>query len=187
MFRLHARLRPRVVGTAALLGFFALSFMNCKSPESPDGDLTGRIIAANDCGATVDIYMDGVFKLFLDDKTKFDVASVNLGSYFLEAKLKDTETVVRAATIDVVASAEFYFIIEGPSTLSITNQYGEILKIYMDEEYLGDIGSDLTQTVRKFRFGTHELEAKRRSDGETVASASIEVNEIKEYTWTIVK
>lgn len=184
---LNKRLRQHTLGMAAFLGILLVSFMSCKSPNSTDDDITGIIIAVNDCGTMVDIIFDGVFQNSIESGVTSTVATVNRGSYYLEAKITGTETVVHSATINVNEQSDYYFIIEGPSTISVTNHYGEILKIYIDGDYLGDIADNLTQTIRKVRFGTYNFEAQKKSDGTPVASTTIEVNEIKEYTWTITK
>jgi hypothetical protein len=170
----------------ALSGILLLSLMGCKSASSPTS-VASSVLIANQCGATVDIFMDGTSKFTIADGASNSVENVSQGSYLFEAKKSDNGNLVYSTTLDVQAGASYSLSVSGAATVLITNRYGEILKIYANDVYLGDIGDQVSQTVSRVRFGSYKYSASRKSDGTVVATTSIDVTEVKEYGWVITK
>ncbi len=183
--RLGIRQKMRNPVVIACLAVFLLSLPGCKKDATTPESLTSDITFSNDSGATIDIYMDDILRNTVASGDDVTIASVGIGTHVFDFKLEDTQIVLQTESIDVVGGTQYYLSIEGPATISVTNQAGEILRIIMDEIFIGDIGPDLTQIIYKVRFGEHVLQAKRRVDGSDVASTTIEVTEVTEYNWTI--
>jgi len=59
------------------------------------------------------------------------------------------------------------------------------LYIYENSEYLGHIEDNETVTVPDVAFGSYNFEATTAENSTVIASATIEVTEIKEYSWII--
>jgi hypothetical protein len=182
--------RSKVMGSAGAAALLALALLlslstaGCKGSTAPEGAV-GQITVTNSCGATIDIFLDGARKATIDDGSYYTADSVTPGTHQLEVQKSDNGAVLISTALTVAANAIYSLTVEGVARLTITNHYGEILSIYVDDVYLGDIGDQLTQTVRKVRFGAHDLEAHRKSDDTVVATTSIDVEEAIEYTWVI--
>ncbi len=69
----------------------------------------------------------------------------------------------------------------------MTNKYGETLQIYESGEYLGVIEDDEAVTISEVPFGSFYFEATAVNSTTVVASTTVTVTEIKEYTWTITQ
>jgi len=177
----------RAAGMVTVLAILSLTSANCKSNSDPDDGLAANIHVTNTCGKTVDVFMDGAKQFSVETGLSSTISTVPAGSHLVEAKVTETETVVRSETLDIVLGYDYAFAVYGPSTIAVTNSYGEILKISMDETYVGDIGVALTQTIRRVKFGEHKMKAAKRSDGTDVASLTIDVSEVKDYVWIITK
>lgn len=170
---------------AAVSGLLLLTFIGCKSPTS--SDTTSSIVVTNSCGATIDVYLDGTLKVTIENGSDNTILNVAAGSHLLEAKKSDTGVLISSLTLTITASSSTSVTFEGPASLRITNLYGEILGIYMDDQWAGDIGDQITQTMHKVTFGTHVFTGKTKTDGTVVATVTIDVTEAIEYTWTITK
>lgn len=177
----------RAAGVVTVLAVLSLTATNCKSNSSPDEDLTSTITVTNECGKTVDVYMDGAFQFKVETATAATITATTEGAHFFEAKITETTTLIYSETIEIALGYAYTFTVRGPSSITVTNLYGEILKISMDETYVGDIGDNLTQVIRLVKLGVHALSAAKRSDGTKVASTTIDVSEIKDYAWIITK
>jgi hypothetical protein len=77
--------------------------------------------------------------------------------------------------------------VEGPSSITVTNKYGETLQIFADGILMGDLADTLSETITKVTIGEHTLTAVKKSDSTQVAETTIIVNEVKEYSWVITK
>lgn len=185
MLQLNTKKRFRLAGIITMLGIISLSSLKCKKNPTEPEDLTSTVIIANICGADVDFFLDGEFLFFMENESDETIDPITPGERGFEAKLTGTETLVYSRTIDVETATDYIISIEGPSKILVTNSYGEILKIYMDGSYVGDIGLNLTQTIYKVRFGTRELEARKRSDDTVVATISFDVTEVADLVWVI--
>jgi hypothetical protein len=179
--------KKRAVGIAALLGIFLFSFMSCKSPSSPEENLTTKVTVNNGSGTTADVFMDGTFKVSIDNGSSADIENVTPGSHLFDAKKTGTEILVFSATMDIDTSYNYTLVIEGPSTITINNEYGETLQITADGTSMGDLNDKASATLTKVPFGVHNLVAAKKSDSTIVASTSIDVEEVKDYGWTITK
>jgi hypothetical protein len=177
----------RAAGIVCVLAVLSFAAASCKSNSDADDGLAANIVVVNTCGKTVDVFMDGTLQFKVDTGLTSTISTVPAGSHLIAAKVTETETVVHSETLEVVLGYDYAFNVYGPSSITVTNSTGEILKITMDENYVGDIGADLTQTIRRVKFGEHKLKAAKRSDGTEVAAATIDVSEIKDYVWTITK
>ncbi len=52
-------------------------------------------------------------------------------------------------------------------------------------EYLGYLEEDDTVTIPEVPFGSYSFEATTAEDSKVISAATIEVTEIKEYSWII--
>jgi hypothetical protein len=172
---------------AFLLGIVLFSFMSCKSPSSPEENLTTTVTLNNVSGTTADVFMDGTFKVSIDNQYSGDIENVTAGSHLFEAKKTGTEILILTASMDIDTGYTYTLIIEGPSTITVTNEYGETLQLTMDGTSWTDLEDQTKATLNKVPFGVHNLAAAKKSDGTEVASTTIDVEEVKEYSWTITK
>lgn len=157
----------------------------CKEPTAPVANI-GSIVANNRCGATVDVYLDGVNRVKVEANESETIVEIIPGSHTVRAYLEGTQDLVAEGIYEVEAAVQYQFYIYGIATITVTNQFGEILKIYMDDTYVGDIGNNITQTIYRVPFGTRAMVAKRRSDDTEAATASIDVIAVADYPWVIV-
>jgi hypothetical protein len=174
-----------VAGIALVLAIALGLIPACKDATTPESTV-GTIYVINKSGATLDFYMDGLFRASVADWTSGTISDVLPGSHLVQGYLEGTQELVGERTIDVAAGAQYEYTISGVATISVTNQYGEVLKIYMDDTYVGDIGNNLTQTIHFVPFGTRDLVAKKRSDDTEVATISIDIVAKTDYPWIIV-
>jgi hypothetical protein len=184
MPRLKKLGRTFAVLMAAGSCFLMLASPGCKSSTSPESTVAS-IVITNNCGASVSVWLDGAEKLIVENLAQDTIGSVAPGSRLLEVKKADDLLLILSQTLDVKASTTTYVTITGGASVRVTNQYGEILSIYDNDMYVGDIGDQITQTIRKVTFGTHVYQAKKKSDGTVAAEITIDVTDLTEYTWTI--
>ena len=170
----------------ALAGVLTLLGTGCKSNESADAGLSS-ILVTNKCGLKIEVYLDGALSLTLDDLANGSISNVSIGTHLLEAKKAEGGMMILSASLTTEAGVMYNVTVEGLAKLQVTNQYGEILSIYVDEDYLGDIGDQITQTIHKVRFGSHKYEAKKKNSDTAVASITIDVTEGIEYVWVITR
>jgi hypothetical protein len=170
---------------ALLSGLLLLAVIGCKSTTTTD--TTSSINVTNSCGAKVDIYLDGLKKATIDIDLQATISGIVAGSHLLEAKTTDTGILVTSLTLTIKASATTSLSIDGPASVRITNLYGEILGIYVDDNWAGDIGDQITQTLHFITFGSHVFTAKKKTDATVAATVTITVTDAVEYTWTITK
>lgn len=179
------RIASLLVGIAAC-GLAMVGLPGCKSPSSPEVD-TITFIVTNDCGAAVDVFWNGVQQLSLEQGAQGAIPNPTLGTHIVSAKVKESGAQVVSASMDIQKPGEYYFKIEGPSTIRVTNTYGEILSITFNGTFLGEIADNLTHTLRKIRFGDYAFEARVKNSQTVVASTSIKVNDVGEYSWVITR
>jgi hypothetical protein len=177
----------QVLGTAVCLGILLLASSGCKNSTTPDGNEKPRITVRNNCGLAVDIYMDGVYQFYLENKEYYYIENVTAGTHTLEAKRKGTETLLKFETVEVSATSNYTWTIGSTATVTIINHYGETLSVYGDGAYQTDLKDQESNLVQNVPYGEHLFEAKRPNESEVLASTHIEVLEDKAYTWTITK
>jgi hypothetical protein len=170
------------LAAAALL---SLVSAGCKGSSTTPSSTLSNIVVTNVCGASVIIYSDGVEKTTLETGTLATLSSVPAGSRLLEAKKADDGFLVYSQTLTIAPSTVNYVTIRGGASIHVTNQYGEILRIYGDESLVGDIGDQITLTIGRVPFGSHTYQAKKLSDATVVAEFTITVTDFSELTWTI--
>lgn len=170
---------------AVVSGLLLLAVIGCKSSTTPD--TTSTITISNGCGAKVDVYLDGTLKVTIENIVQGTISNVIAGSHLLEAKTSDTGVLVASITLTILASTTTSVSLYGPASVSITNLYGEILGIYVDDIWAGDIGDQITQTLNHITFGSHVLTAKTKTDGTVAATTTLNVTDAIEYAWTITK
>lgn len=170
---------------AALSGLLLLAVIGCKSPTTTD--TTSSIIVTNSCGAKVDVYLDGTVKATIETAAQATISNVAPGSHLLEAKTSDTGILVTSLTLTVKAATSISLSVDGPASVRIANLYGEILGVYVEDVWAGDIGDQITQTLHFISFGTHVFTAKTKTDGTVAATITINVTDAIEYVWTITK
>lgn len=171
---------------ATLSGILILSLAGCKGSTTPSST-TSTIVVNNNCGATIMVYVDGTLKATIDDEAYATIDNVAEGSRLVEAKKADTGLLLTSSTLTIKVSTTTSMTVEGIAILHVTNQYGEILSIFQDTAYVGDIGDQITQNLSKVKFGTHTYEAKKKTDATVVATITFDVTDILEYSWTITK
>ncbi len=188
MMKLKKHKKTQHAGIIIWLGFFVLASISCKNPTSPDDEaLQANIIASNECGVTADVYMDGNLQFSVEYQYYNTIENVSLGTHELEAKKQGTETLVAAVSAEVSNLTNYVWNILSSINLIVSNEYGEILSIYAAGNYLDDLSSPGTMTIQNVPYGEHLLEAVRPSDETKVASITINIDEKKEYYWTISK
>ena len=175
------------LGTAACLGLLLLAGLACKNSTTPDGNDKARIRVNNNCGISLDIYMDSEFKFYLDNQEYYYIENFELGTHYLEAKKKGTDIVLKSTVTNIDSNQDYTWTISSSATVVIMNKYGETLSIYGDGTYQTDVDDQVTAQIGKVDYGGHLFEAKRPNQTEVLASTTIEVLGDNVYTWTITK
>lgn len=172
-------------GTAASLGLLLMILLSCKSPSSPEEEVA-YINVSNTCGVAVDIFVDDVYKKTVenDSDTKFTV--IDEGTYILEAFKTGTEILAAHGEVRVYIGGEYSWNVEGPSTIIVTNSYGETLYIHINGTYLGDLDDGYSEQIEKVTFGEHTVEGKK-ANGEVAATITFQVEDAADYFWEILK
>jgi len=176
----------RLMAIGAACAVLLLASAGCKTPNDPD-QLVTDVVAVNSCGAAVDVFMDGVKQFSLDDGYHQTIQGVNRGSHQFAAKRKGTEVVVASTTLTISVYQVYQFDIVGPSSIKVVNAYGETIRISLDGTHKFNLEKDASYSLSEITFGVHGVSAVRDSDGAVVASANIDVQEVKEYVWTVSK
>jgi hypothetical protein len=170
-------------GILAFLLVFLCSSIGCKKIAA----LVTDLVIDNQCGVAVDIFMDGTYLFsieYLENKTAEDVAQ---GSHFLEAKKRGTGIIVASITQEVVGGGNLLWIVETSASITVTNEFGEELRIYANGTYIGNLADKQSDTVANVIYATHQFDANKASDNTNVASHTFNVVDNIEYTWTIRK
>lgn len=176
----------RIVGAAALSALTAvlgLSLTGCKHATTET--LASSISIVNNCGAEIDVYMDGVLKSTVAVDGQASIADVTAGNHLLEAKKKGASDLVYSQTLTITAGTNTTFTVNGQAVLRITNNFPVVLKIYANLTYMGDIGPGLVQSIARVKFGTYEMLAIKRVEETQAASTTIEVTAVQTYDWVI--
>jgi len=177
----------QALGMAFWLGILLSALAGCKNSTTPDEPKEARIIVRNNCGISVDIYMDGVYLFYLEYKEYYYIEDVALGTHALVAKKMGTDTLLKSISTEVSEKQDYTWTISSTAIVKIINNYGETLSVYGDGTYQTDIDDGASASIQNIPYGEHLFEAKRPDESEVLASTSFEVLEDKEYTWTITK
>jgi hypothetical protein len=178
---------PAILGLVLLIAGLVLPTGGCKSPTSPSGNGEADIIVYNDYGSTLDIYMDGEFRFSITEKNTIEIDDVTLEEHLMEAKQPGTQVVVVSETIDVTEKTDYAWTVHGQPKIDVINNYGTTLQIYMDGTYRFDLGAEEDRWLMDVGFGERLLQAFDPATGREVASTRIQVDEYKDFTWTIAK
>lgn len=181
------QMKAHSIGVAVCLGILLAAVSGCKNTTTPDETESPRIIVRNNCGIAVDIFMDGVYQFFLEQKEYYYIENVTLATHQLVAKKRGTETVLKSVSIAITENQDYTWTISSLAVVTITNKYGETLSLYGDGTYQTDLADQATATIQTVPYGEHLFEAKRPNESQVLASTRIEVLEDKQYTWTITK
>jgi hypothetical protein len=187
MGKLRKQIKRQSLAAAVCLGVFLLASSGCKNTTTPDGNEKPTITVRNDCGLAVDIYMDGVYQFFLENKEYYYIENVTPGTHQLEAKNKGTETLLKSVSAEISATSNYTWTIKSAAGVTITNSYGETLSLYGDGTYQTDIEDRSSNAILNIPYGEHLFEAKRPNESQVLASTRIEVLGDNGYTWTITK
>jgi hypothetical protein len=185
MGRLRKQIVAAALGAAVCLGIFLFVSSGCKNSTTPDEK--PRITVRNDCGLAVDIYMDGVYQFYLEQKEYLYIENVTPGKHTLEAKKKGTETLLKSVSVETSATSNYTWTIKSTASVTVINHYGETLSVYGDGTYQTDLKDQESNAILNITYGEHLFEAKRPNESVVVASTRIEVLGDKAYTWTITK
>lgn len=188
MAELKKRKKIPHAGIILWLSIFLLAPISCKNTTSPENEISEiKITVINECGVAVDIYVDKNFQFtveYLESKT---IRNLSLGDYEFEAKKKGTDIQLAFLSVELTEIVDFVWTLQSEASFHITNEYGETLNIYGDDNLLNEIISPSTLIIENVPYGVHLFEAKKVSDGTIVDSISIDFAEIKAYFWTINK
>jgi hypothetical protein len=166
------------MGILLLFGFFG-----CDGSTTPEFE--AHLIVQNECGATVDIFVNGTFEFTLATGSTDEVRDIAQGSYLLEAKKTDTQATVFSDNLDVQSSGDYFWTITGQATITINNQVGQTVKIYINGTYVGDIDDQGSQSIENVPFGSQGFQALDVNLTEVLGQTTIDVAEVKEYIWNI--
>ncbi len=170
---------------AVFLGILLAVQAGCNNSTGPD-DFLANIIASNDCGIAVDIFLDNELQFSLENQESKAIEKVSQGIHVLLAKKKSDGIEVFSDMIDVSRSGNYNWIIESPADVKLVNSYGDLLSVYADGSLLGDLEDQTSQVIQNIPYGKHRFDAVRKSDNTLVKSTEIDIQENKEYTWTII-
>jgi hypothetical protein len=177
----------QTLGMAVFLGVLLSALAGCKNSTTPDGDREARLRVNNNCGISVDVYLDGVYQFFLDYKEYYFIENLTLGTHLVEAKKKETDLLLKSASAEITEKQDYTWTINSQAVMTIINNYGETISLYADGEYYEDLGNQVTASFPQIPYGEHHFEAKRPNEGEVLAKLTIEVLGDNNYTWTITK
>ncbi len=161
------------------------SGMSCKSVTGSDEGFAARILIYNNCGATLDIFLDDNFQFAIADGNTDIISDLTEKEHKLDAFLTGTNTLVLSESFDATDEGDYEWTINGQATIAIKNDFGETLYTYENSEYLGHIEDNETVTIPDVAFGSYNFEATIAESSTVIAAATIEVTEIKEYSWII--
>jgi hypothetical protein len=181
----HKVLAGRLAAAAALAAALGLASAACKTPNDPNL-LVSDVLAVNSCGAAVDVFMDGTKQFSLDDGYHLTIQGVSRGSHQFTAKKKGTEMLVASATIAISGVMLYEFDIVGPSAIVVANRAGENVRISLDGADRVELSDGTDATLSAITFGVHDLVAKSGA-GAVLDSISINVQEVRQYDWTVTK
>lgn len=84
-----------------------------------------------------------------------------------------------------LSSCDSIFGTDEEASITVSNQYGETLDIYMDEKLEFTLENEDEAVIEDVSLEEHNLEAKTEGTDDVVASTTITVEAEENYTWTI--
>src|SRR4030042_895471 len=180
MGELRKKIKSQRLGTAVCLGILLLASSGCKNTTTPDANEKPRIMVRNNCGLAVDIYMDGVYQFFLENKEYYYIENITTGTHQLEDKKKGTQTLLKSVSGEITETSNYTWTINSAAVVTITNNYGETLSLYGDGTYQADIDNQGSASIQQIPYGEHLFEAKRPNESQVLASTRIDVIEDKQ-------
>ena len=182
---IHKTKKNPLIFLTVLLAAVMLVLIDCKNSTSNE-EPQANILVSNECGAALDVFMNGDYKFSLEYREYNTIQNVATVTHELVAKMKGTETLVLAETVEIISLTEHVWTVLSSADLTIANQYGETLNIYGDGSLQGEIDDGQAETLGRIPYGEHVMEA-RKLDGTVVASITLLFDENKEYIWTITQ
>jgi uncharacterized spore protein YtfJ len=179
------RKRRSLPALAIALVVLAAVSGSCKKNSTGPETLTASVTFSNSCGADMDVFMDGTLQFTVANGQSETITDVLAGSHSFEVRKSDTAGVLYSDTFTVTGGAAYSVTVQGAATISVTNQYGQLLRIFQNNVYIGDIGDGLTQTISRVKFNTYTMEAKLKNEDTVVASTTIVVTDVQDYPWAI--
>jgi hypothetical protein len=173
--------RAWTFGVVLVVCAFMVGMIGCK-PDPPLSNIT----VSNECGLAIDVFMDGIFQFYLEYGFMKTIEEVEWGTYQLEARRNSTGELVNSDEISVRVNENFKWRVWSSADIKITNNYGEKLKIYGDNVYIGELEDQTNSYMEHVPYGDRKLEAKL-SDDTVVASTTVSVLENIVYEWTVEK
>ena len=170
------------IGILSIICVILLGIGGCTKAIIPNGIIN----VINECGLAIDFFLNSVFTLTLDNGETGSVEDLEDGIYEIEARRKGTGELVGGETIEVWFNKIYTWHVRSSATVNITNNYGEMLSLWVDDIFLGDLGDQNSAIFDPIPYGDHKLEAKT-SDGTVVATITISVLVDITYEWTINK
>jgi hypothetical protein len=169
-------------GVAVLICVLIVGFYGCKKRVIPPSQIT----VSNECGVTIDVYMDGVYQFLIFDGFTKTIKDIEWGTYTLEAWWNGTGELIDSEEFDIRFSEEFLWHIWSSAHIQVTNNYGVTLSIYGDDVHVGDLEDQEISFMENVPFGDHQLEA-RLEDGTVVETNTVTVDKQVTYVWKIEK
>jgi hypothetical protein len=163
----------------------AISILMITGCANTTPDFEAYLIVENECGATVDVFVDGTYRFVLEHGGADEVRDIAQGTHLLEAKKNGTEIMVFSDTLDVQSRGNYFWTITGQATITINNQVGETVKVYINDTYVGDIEDQGSETIENVPFGSQLFKALDVDLTKILGETTIDVAEVKEYVWTI--
>jgi hypothetical protein len=173
--------RAWTFGISLVVCAFMVGMIGCKA-DPPLSDIE----VSNECGAAIDVYMDGIYQFFLEYGFIKTVEDVEWGTYTFEARRNPTGEFVTSEDLSVRMNEILKWRVWSSADIKITNNYGEKLRIFGDNVYVGELEDQTSSIMEHVPYGDRKLEAKL-SDDTVVASTTISVLENIIYKWTVEK
>lgn len=155
--------------------------IGCK-PDPPLSDIE----VSNECGVAIDVYMNGIFQFFLEYGFIKTVQDVEWGTYTFEARRNSTGELVSSEDLSVRVNEILKWRVWTSAEIMVANNYGEQLRIFGDNVYVGDLENLAISFMEHVPYGDRKLEA-RLSDDTVVVSTTISIQENITYEWKIEK
>ena len=179
---LSNRKRLLSIGVISIICVVFLGFGSCKQVVIPDAVV--KVI--NGCGVAIDIFLNGEYKLSLENDQSQSLEDLPNGDHLLEASRKGSEIFVDRQELNVIFNQLYTWTVWSSASIKIINNYGETIGIYGDDFYSGTVEDQSDVTLEHVPYGDHTLEA-RTTEETVVATTTISVLVDFTYEWTINK
>jgi hypothetical protein len=173
--------RSSLVFLGVFLGIFLLFTPGCKEAA----EVFAELIIYNECGLSIDVFMDGAFNLSIADLENGSISGIRPGEHDFLATKMGTSFEVESVTYNVLGAQNLLWHVQCPASVKVKNEYGQTLRIYTDGVYRFDLDNQLEATMTNVPYGWHRVEARQTIDDTQVAFKDIEIVDNIEYIWTI--